>query len=275
MGDQQKGHAQVVHQTQQQFQDLVLDGDVEGRGRLVGQQQGRLGCQGDGDHRTLAHAAGEFVSVLIEPLRRRRDANQTQQFDRPGATLRTGQGGVGLQRFLDLQADGQHRVQRGCRFLEDHADAGPADGAQTGWRGCQQVLAAPVHMAGYRGVAAQQAADGTQGDAFAAAGFADQTKDFAGADGQRDIVDGSDDAAGGGEGDSEVLDREQRVFDGSHRLISIRSARPSPVRLKPRPQRTIAAPGKRLIQGAWVKKFLPSAISTPHSAVGGCAPRPR
>ena len=38
---------------------------------------------------------------------------------------------------------------------------------------------------------------------------------------------------------------------------------------------TIAIPGKIEIHQAVPMKFLPSEISVPHSAVGGCAPRPR
>jgi hypothetical protein len=50
---------------------------------------------------------------------------------------------------------------------------------------------------------------------------------------------------------------------------------PSPTRLKPSPVTTIARPGKIEIHQPVVMKFLPSAISTPHSAAGGRAPRPR
>ena len=49
--------------SQQQLQDLVLDGDVERGGRLVGEQQlGRAG-ERDGDHHALAHAAGKLVRI--------------------------------------------------------------------------------------------------------------------------------------------------------------------------------------------------------------------
>ena len=37
----------------------------------------------------------------------------------------------------------------------------------------------------------------------------------------------------------------------------------------------MASPGKVVIHQAVKMKFCPSAIITPHSAVGGCTPRPR
>ena len=50
-------------------EDLGLDRDIQRGGRLVGDQQLRLGGERDGDHHALAHAAGELVRVLAQPLR--------------------------------------------------------------------------------------------------------------------------------------------------------------------------------------------------------------
>ena len=47
----------------QQFQDLRLDGDVEGRGRLVGDEQLGLVGQRHGDHDALALPAGKLERV--------------------------------------------------------------------------------------------------------------------------------------------------------------------------------------------------------------------
>ena len=51
--DQQHGHAQLALDVGQQVQHLRLDGHVQRRGRLVGDQQQRLGGQRDGDHDAL------------------------------------------------------------------------------------------------------------------------------------------------------------------------------------------------------------------------------
>jgi hypothetical protein len=51
------------------------------------------------------------------------------------------------QRLADLIADAEHRVQRGHRLLEDHADLVAADGAHLAVRHLQQVLALEADLA--------------------------------------------------------------------------------------------------------------------------------
>ena len=178
---------------------------------------------------------------------------------------------MGDEGFGDLQANRQHRVERGHRFLKHHADLPAAQPAQAFGRHGQHILPLPGHLAGNAGEIGQQAGDGPQADGFAGAAFTDQPQYLAPADREADPIDGVHGAMAGGEGDGEVADLEQ----GGHFFTASKSASPSPVRLKPMPASTMATPGKSEIHGAVVKKFLPSAISTPHSAVGGCAPRPR
>ena len=111
---------------EEQLQDLILDRDVEGRRRLVGQKQLRLRRQRDGDHRALAHPAREFVRIVSESRRRRRNADEVQKLDRPPAPRRAAKRRVRDERFVDLQPDGQHGIQRRHRLLEDHGDLGAA-----------------------------------------------------------------------------------------------------------------------------------------------------
>ena len=69
----------------QQVEDLRLDGDVERRGRLVGDQQRGLAGQRHGDHDALAHAARQAVRIVVDALGRRGDAHQLEHLD--GALL--------------------------------------------------------------------------------------------------------------------------------------------------------------------------------------------
>ena len=64
------------------LEDLGLHGDVECRGRLVGDQH--IGVVGDrhGDHHALAHATRELVRVLRGAGPRLRDADDVEQLDR-------------------------------------------------------------------------------------------------------------------------------------------------------------------------------------------------
>jgi hypothetical protein len=55
---------------------------------------------------------------------------------------------VQSQRFDQLLADRQYRVERRHRVLEDHRDAAPADPAHPGSPQGQQVLAVEVDAAG-------------------------------------------------------------------------------------------------------------------------------
>ena len=75
-------------QPEQQVEDLGLDGGVQGRGGLVGDDQ--LGVQGEGhrDHGALPHAAGELVRVVVDPLAGLGDADPAEQFDGPLAWRR-------------------------------------------------------------------------------------------------------------------------------------------------------------------------------------------
>ena len=89
VGDQQDRHAETVPETAEQSQDLRLHGHVEGRGRLVGDQQLRLVGQGHGDHDALALPPGELVGISVESPLRVAQADEVKQFQcafarRPG-----------------------------------------------------------------------------------------------------------------------------------------------------------------------------------------------
>ena len=61
--DQDHGGAELGSQARDQLEDLRLDGDVERRRRLVGDQQLRVVDQRHRDHHALAHAAGQLVRI--------------------------------------------------------------------------------------------------------------------------------------------------------------------------------------------------------------------
>ena len=66
MGDEQHCGAVIALQVADQGQDLLLRGDVERRGRLVGDQQFRFEHQRHRDHDALALAAGQTVRIGSE-----------------------------------------------------------------------------------------------------------------------------------------------------------------------------------------------------------------
>ena len=61
VGDEKVGQAELALQLFEQIEDLRLHADVQGRGRLVADDQLRLHRQRAGDGSALALAAAEFV----------------------------------------------------------------------------------------------------------------------------------------------------------------------------------------------------------------------
>ena len=92
VGDEQQRHAVARLQRLQELQDLRLDGDVERRGRLVGDQQVGLVGERHGDHHPLALAARELVRIGVEALGRLRDADLLQELERAPARARRASG---------------------------------------------------------------------------------------------------------------------------------------------------------------------------------------
>ncbi len=81
VGDEQHGHAHLALQLLQQLEDLRLDGDVEGRRRLVGYQQVRLVGECHGDHDALPLAARQLMRKRVEALFGIADADLLQQLE--------------------------------------------------------------------------------------------------------------------------------------------------------------------------------------------------
>ena len=113
-------------------------------------------------------------------------------------------------RFHDLSADGEHRVQRRHRLLKDHADVAAADRLHLPLGQPHEVAAeerdAARFDAGGRG---QQPHDRERRDALAGAALADDAERAALLEAEREIVDGLDDAFFGVEVGAEVGDFEE------------------------------------------------------------------
>src|ERR671920_1558836 len=95
-------HAEPLLKLAQELQDLGLDGDVEGRGRLVRYKHLRVAGEGYGYDHPLAHAARELVRVLLEALLGVRDADQLEQLDGAPGGLTPRQAEVLFQALYNL-----------------------------------------------------------------------------------------------------------------------------------------------------------------------------
>ena len=141
--------------------------------------------QRHGDHRALAHAAGELVRVVVHATVRLRDADQPEQVDGPLGRRLLGDVLVRLDHLDDLPADLVLRMQAGQRVLEDHADLGATDLAQLLVAHLQQVFALEQRRAADLG-APRKPHDGLGADALAGAGLPHDAERLTGVEAEGD-----------------------------------------------------------------------------------------
>ena len=146
VGNEDHGRLQLIPQGADHVQHLGLNGNVQGGGGFVGNQQLRVAAQRDGDDHPLLHAAGELVGVVVEALRP--DADHLQGFLGLLNQLCAGQLRlVDLQGLHHLLADGHHRVQGGHGVLKDHGHLLAAVFLQLVLAHGQHVLSAEANAA--------------------------------------------------------------------------------------------------------------------------------
>ena len=127
MGDVNDGHVLLFLQAADQVQNLGLDGNVQGGGGFIADEDLGTAGYGDGDDHALAHAAGKLMRILTVAALRVRNADS---FQNP-VDFFTGrfalQALMQLHAFLNLVADGFQGVQTGHRILGDHGNLLTAD----------------------------------------------------------------------------------------------------------------------------------------------------
>ncbi len=122
MADQQDGRPGLPPGGPQHVQDPGLDGDVERRGRFVGEDQVGVVGHRHGDHRALAHAAGELVRERPCAPGGFGDPDEVEEFD--GAPGRLSPGDVPRPRGSRRAAPSRRRTdsrrrpssRRSCRW---------------------------------------------------------------------------------------------------------------------------------------------------------------
>ena len=218
VGDHQHRHAKLGLKVAEQLEDLRLDGDVEGGGRLVRDQQRRVADQRHGDHRALAETAGKLEGVGVHRALRIGEAHQPQHLHGQLARLGAVHVAVEHDRFADLIADGVERRQRGHRLLEDDRDIAAADRphlaavrVQLGdVDGLGELRVGEQDLAlGDPGRAGQDAHDGLGHHRLARSGLAHQGYGAARPDPERDTAHRPDDALGNAEFDMQIADAQQ------------------------------------------------------------------
>ena len=193
-------------------EDLLLDGDVQGAGGLVGDQQLRQCGEAHRDQGALLHAAGELVRVLLGAALRIGEPRLLEQLD--GALPRLGALGdaVGRKGLADLRADLPHRVEVAHRVLRDQAHLVAAQHPDLLLGDVGDVAALEEDLpAGDRTVLGQQVRDRHGGRGLARAGLAHDRDGLPGVHLEIRAAHALDRSVRGGERDLEVLDLQQRL----------------------------------------------------------------
>src|SRR5262245_28666108 len=111
VGDEDEGHARLALDVLEEIEILRLDGHVEVRGGLVGDDQARAPGERDGPHDALAHAPAHLMWIVAHPPLGGGDADGPQEVlhalaQRPAPELLVKECGL-----RHLPEDGEERVQ--------------------------------------------------------------------------------------------------------------------------------------------------------------------
>ncbi len=123
MGEEQIGQIELSLELVEQVEDLRLDRHVEGRRRLVEDDQLRVEGDGPGDGEPLPLTARELMGVAIEMLAAHTDP--LQQLHHAFCQLLTGRLFVDLERASHDLPYEMAGVERGESVLEDHLAVAP------------------------------------------------------------------------------------------------------------------------------------------------------
>ena len=182
-------------------------------------------------------------------------ADLGEQSQRFGPALSRSQHAMGLEDLDDLLADTLHRVERGHRLLEDHADRATADRPPFAiGTGGQRLPGQPDLAGADRKTLRQQPHHRMGGHRLAGAGFADDAERLAAPDFEADIANGMGTIAAARQRDGKIADGEDGLACRHHAHVRLprrlglkASFRPSPIRFRASTVTNIAVPGMKLI----------------------------
>jgi hypothetical protein len=118
VGDEKDGHAELIAEIAKEIENLGLDGDIEGGGGLIGDEEFGLASQSHGDHGALLHSAGKLVRIVMRAEFGIADADEFEETSDFGGGARKF-GLMEAEGFGDLESDGEDGVERGGGFLKD------------------------------------------------------------------------------------------------------------------------------------------------------------
>ena len=211
VGDEQDGGLGISAEFLEAFQYLGLQSYVNAGCYLVGNEQARAHDQRHSQHDalTLTAAEGERISRHhAAGIGNAQFAQHLLAYSAGGAAVQVG---VGDDDLSELLTDGLHRVQGRLGILKDQGHGLATQLPQVFCGGGYQVDAVEKYpAAGDRAVVGKKAHHGQGQRALAGPTFADYTEHLLLFLGQRDAVDGVDDAVGYAELHPQVLNFQDR-----------------------------------------------------------------
>jgi len=173
VADQQQGAARFGTEVAQLSHHLGGDGHIQAGGGFIGDHQGRVQGQGQGDRQPLAHATAELVRIAA--ITGGIDADPLQQALGP---FETALAPVGLQGVPEVFTDGHQRIEPRHRVLKHQPHRLPPQLSQGTGAEATGILAGELEPALAEAARGQQLQYGPGHGAFAAAGGAHQGEGF-------------------------------------------------------------------------------------------------
>ncbi len=210
VGDQQQRHPHAFLQPTNELEHLLLHRHIQGRGRLVGNQQLRLIGQRHGNHHPLPLPSGELMRVGVQPLLRMGNLHLFKQLNHTTTGLHPAESLMQEQHFAQLFFDRVQRVEAGHRLLKDHADVVSSNLTDAPFGGMQQVLSLKEDASRRvmrRG--REQLENGVGSDRFPGAAFPHQRQRLARSERQRHPLNRPDLLFPLTEGHGQVFDLQQ------------------------------------------------------------------
>ena len=181
VGDNQIGQAQLCPKIHQEIQDLGLNGNIQGRNRLIEHNHLRVQSQSPGDGDTLPLTATEFMGIL--PRLSRGETDQGSEFSDAVLNLLFCAHVVNPQGLTDDLPDFLPGIQRPKRVLKNSLDTAPEMEQLPPFKPVD--IPAPEQDSTQSGRFKRQ--DRVGGGRLAAAGLSHQPQGFALPDVKRDI----------------------------------------------------------------------------------------
>ena len=250
VADVQHRRAPLADQVADEVQHGGLGGGIQGRGRLVEDQEPWIGGEGHGDHDALEHPAAGLVGVGARHAARVGQAHRREDISHASLGVGAGQAPAHLKGLGHLLAEAQARVQRREGVLRHQRQARPPDAHHLPRVEIQEAAPLEGHRARTHGARRGEVAhDGQGGRGLARPRLADQAARLAGQDVKGEVADRLDPAAAVPIGHREAVDVERRhIGIRRHRLPQFRrraqgSLSPSAIRFTPTTSAAIAPAG--------------------------------